>query len=41
MGVDRDPALESTLQWYRFPLSWLDREEKENALVDRLKNAKD
>ncbi|KAJ7499449.1 hypothetical protein FB451DRAFT_1385149 [Mycena latifolia] len=27
MGVDQDPSLEETLQWFQFPLNWLGEEE--------------
>ncbi|KAJ7499450.1 hypothetical protein FB451DRAFT_1385150 [Mycena latifolia] len=26
MGVDQDPLLEETLQWFRFPLNWVEAE---------------
>ncbi|KAF9041148.1 hypothetical protein BDP27DRAFT_1374399 [Rhodocollybia butyracea] len=29
VGVDKDVTLEATLQWYRFPLTWLVQEERE------------
>ncbi|KAF9071167.1 hypothetical protein BDP27DRAFT_1401541 [Rhodocollybia butyracea] len=29
MGVDKDATLEATLQWHRFPLTWLAQEEDE------------
>ncbi|KAF9071169.1 hypothetical protein BDP27DRAFT_1419212 [Rhodocollybia butyracea] len=29
MGVDKDVTLEATLQWHRFPLTWLAQEEDE------------
>lgn len=35
MGVDKDPTLESSLQWYRFPLSWLAKEERERDKRER------
>jgi hypothetical protein len=33
LGVDKDITLESTLQWYRFPLTWVVREEEERRNV--------
>ncbi|KAJ7499447.1 hypothetical protein FB451DRAFT_1205473 [Mycena latifolia] len=36
MGVDQDPALEETLQWFRFPLNWLQAEANQRE-VERLK----
>lgn len=29
MGVDKDPSLEATLQWFRWPLDWLGIEERQ------------
>ncbi|KAE9405357.1 hypothetical protein BT96DRAFT_336234 [Gymnopus androsaceus JB14] len=29
LDVDSDPDLESTFMWYRFPLAWLRKEERE------------
>ncbi|KAJ7510414.1 hypothetical protein B0H11DRAFT_2216213 [Mycena galericulata] len=28
VGVDQDPSLEETLQWFRFPLYWVEDEER-------------
>ena len=28
MGVDKDPSLEATLQWFRYPIDWLEAEER-------------
>ena len=29
MGVDQDPSLEATLQWFRWPLNWVAAEKTE------------
>lgn len=29
MGVENDPATDATLQWHRFPLSWVARDQRE------------
>ncbi|KAF8146911.1 hypothetical protein K438DRAFT_2028016 [Mycena galopus ATCC 62051] len=34
MGVDQDKSLEDTLQWYRWPLHWLDAEQRERERVE-------
>lgn len=38
MGVDQDPSLETTLQWFRWPLYWLQAEERqrERARLEQL-----
>ncbi|KAJ7243191.1 hypothetical protein B0H12DRAFT_1221211 [Mycena haematopus] len=33
MGVDQDPKLEETLQWFRWPLGWLHLEEHQRWLA--------
>ena len=35
MGVDQDPLLEKTLQWYRWPLHWLNAEERERRSAEQ------
>ncbi|KAJ7628588.1 hypothetical protein FB45DRAFT_918697 [Roridomyces roridus] len=39
MGVDKDPSLEATLNWYRWPLNWMHEEilDRRNAKCQLLK----
>jgi len=34
MGVDQDASLESTLQWFRWPLYWIDAEVRQRELAE-------
>ncbi|KAJ7714245.1 hypothetical protein DFH07DRAFT_900173 [Mycena maculata] len=33
MGVDKDQSLEKTLQWFRWPLNWLQAEERQREMA--------
>jgi hypothetical protein len=33
MGVDKDKSLEQTLQWFRWPLNWLQAEERQREMA--------
>jgi hypothetical protein len=35
MGVDKDQSLEATLQWYGWPLDWLEAEERQKEKARR------
>ncbi|KAJ7871716.1 hypothetical protein B0H14DRAFT_2723652, partial [Mycena olivaceomarginata] len=41
MGVDQDPSLEGILQWFRWPLTWLEDEERQQRAQDRRRRKKE